>query len=201
MLRAALDRQDELARKIEGYREELLELQTSTHLSVDQARGASQATVKTLSKLEEQRKLLSELILDTGGKLPFSGRDEEGDSLDSPVHSRSTQQAYNFLKRKSAPPVSPASATTKTYNGAPSSSAASAKHTHKHSEAPEVDYQILEKPILVIIRHGKTEHNKLGLFTGWEVHDLYSYTAYLYTILHIKRPYPLILIFEGCSPG
>jgi hypothetical protein len=26
----------------------------------------------------------------------------------------------------------------------------------------------IEGPVLVIIRHGKTEHNKLGLFTGWE---------------------------------
>ena len=26
----------------------------------------------------------------------------------------------------------------------------------------------LRGPLLVIIRHGKTEHNKLGLFTGWE---------------------------------
>ena len=25
-----------------------------------------------------------------------------------------------------------------------------------------------KRPVLVIIRHGKTEHNKLGLFTGWE---------------------------------
>lgn len=27
---------------------------------------------------------------------------------------------------------------------------------------------LLQKPLLVIIRHGKTEHNQLGLFTGWE---------------------------------
>jgi hypothetical protein len=27
---------------------------------------------------------------------------------------------------------------------------------------------ILDQPLLIIIRHGKTEHNKLGLFTGWE---------------------------------
>ena len=27
---------------------------------------------------------------------------------------------------------------------------------------------ITPQPLLVIIRHGKTEHNKLGLFTGWE---------------------------------
>jgi Histidine phosphatase superfamily (branch 1) len=26
----------------------------------------------------------------------------------------------------------------------------------------------LQSPVIVIIRHGKTEHNKLGLFTGWE---------------------------------
>ena len=26
----------------------------------------------------------------------------------------------------------------------------------------------ISRPLLVIIRHGKTEHNKLGLFTGWE---------------------------------
>lgn len=24
-------------------------------------------------------------------------------------------------------------------------------------------------PLVVIIRHGKTEYNKLGVFTGWEV--------------------------------
>jgi hypothetical protein len=28
--------------------------------------------------------------------------------------------------------------------------------------------ELLQQPLLVIIRHGKTEHNKLGLFTGWE---------------------------------
>ena len=27
---------------------------------------------------------------------------------------------------------------------------------------------IRKEPVIVIIRHGKTEHNKLGLFTGWE---------------------------------
>lgn len=27
---------------------------------------------------------------------------------------------------------------------------------------------VLSRPLLVIIRHGKTEHNQLGLFTGWE---------------------------------
>lgn len=35
------------------------------------------------------------------------------------------------------------------------------------SKLPDV-HPLLQKPLLVIIRHGKTEHNKLGLFTGWE---------------------------------
>lgn len=29
-------------------------------------------------------------------------------------------------------------------------------------------HPILQEPLIVIIRHGKTEHNQLGLFTGWE---------------------------------
>jgi 2,3-bisphosphoglycerate-dependent phosphoglycerate mutase len=39
---------------------------------------------------------------------------------------------------------------------------------------PSSDYRAgftaaeLQGPLLIIIRHGKTEHNKLGLFTGWE---------------------------------
>jgi hypothetical protein len=36
------------------------------------------------------------------------------------------------------------------------------------SAAVAASRRLLQKPVLVIIRHGKTEHNKLGLFTGWE---------------------------------
>ena len=32
----------------------------------------------------------------------------------------------------------------------------------------------LDHPYIVIIRHGKTEYNKLGLFTGWEGKISYS---------------------------
>ena len=48
----------------------------------------------------------------------------------------------------------------------------------------------IEGPLLVIIRHGKTEHNKLGLFTGWEDAPLAMEgnlitldTSYQYTLL------------------
>lgn len=33
---------------------------------------------------------------------------------------------------------------------------------------PTAPDDVLARPLLVIIRHGKTEHNQLGLFTGWE---------------------------------
>ena len=33
---------------------------------------------------------------------------------------------------------------------------------------PESSISSIKGPLIVIIRHGKTEHNKLGLFTGWE---------------------------------
>eukprot|EP01041_Mallomonas_annulata_P032458 gene32458-54940_t len=35
------------------------------------------------------------------------------------------------------------------------------------SNRPQVE-DGLKRPVVVIIRHGKTEYNKLGLFTGWE---------------------------------
>ena len=38
------------------------------------------------------------------------------------------------------------------------------------AEPTELESSIssIKGPLIVIIRHGKTEHNKLGLFTGWE---------------------------------
>ena len=38
------------------------------------------------------------------------------------------------------------------------------------AETTELESSIssIKGPLIVIIRHGKTEHNKLGLFTGWE---------------------------------
>ena len=39
---------------------------------------------------------------------------------------------------------------------------------HEESEESDDDLSKISSPIIVIMRHGKTEHNKLGLFTGWE---------------------------------
>ena len=37
----------------------------------------------------------------------------------------------------------------------------------KHSDRNRLDNDdVLKRPLIIIIRHGKTEHNKLGLFTG-----------------------------------
>jgi Histidine phosphatase superfamily (branch 1) len=43
----------------------------------------------------------------------------------------------------------------------------------------------LQSPVIVIIRHGKTEHNKLGLFTGWEDAPLAAEGAEDYKVITI----------------
>jgi hypothetical protein len=42
------------------------------------------------------------------------------------------------------------------------------RHLMKNFKSVESKGLKQNGPYLVIIRHGKTEHNKLGLFTGWE---------------------------------
>jgi 2,3-bisphosphoglycerate-dependent phosphoglycerate mutase len=54
---------------------------------------------------------------------------------------------------------------------APTTTASTEQETPQHIHRPSLRGlrdPVLEQPILVIIRHGKTEHNQLGLFTGWE---------------------------------
>ena len=84
-----------------------------------------------------------------------------------------------------------------------------------YTRPPSPDDDVLEKPLLVIIRyvaysmlaetimkclyvcmyvcmcmenfrHGKTEHNKLGLFTGWEDANL---GTYIHTYIHTVHTY------------
>lgn len=42
-------------------------------------------------------------------------------------------------------------------------------------------------PLIVIIRHGKTEHNKLGLFTGWEDAPLAAEGTLQFSIAQCSR--------------
>ena len=140
MLQEALAKEEELARKVQGYKDELIGLQTASHLTPGQASSASQATVKTLTKLEEQRKLLQQLILEASGKEGADASKTEMNKEETPAPVRPKRQSASHL-----------------LTGATG-------HTRE-------DLQNLNHPVLVIIRHGKTEHNKLGLFTGWEVCD------------------------------
>ena len=55
-----------------------------------------------------------------------------------------------------------------TDNATLSSSSVPLNYALSPQEAADIDTLLLQRPLLVIIRHGKTEHNKLGLFTGWE---------------------------------
>ena len=44
------------------------------------------------------------------------------------------------------------------------------------TEEPDAKDFDPRRQFVVIIRHGKTENNKLGIFTGWEAVDLYPLT-------------------------
>jgi 2,3-bisphosphoglycerate-dependent phosphoglycerate mutase len=157
LLHEALAREEELARRIEGYKEEIIELQSSPHLTPGQASTASQAAVKSLTKLEDQRKLLNQLILETGG-LPV----EDENNSNGRKKSNSTTPLFHSTSRHHSHPQ-------RTHTGAASPNDRTANRIHsKDYVAHRAELQNLDNPLLVIIRHGKTEHNKLGLFTGWE---------------------------------
>jgi hypothetical protein len=54
-----------------------------------------------------------------------------------------------------------------------------------HDES--TDFQGFTKPVLTIIRHGKTEHNKLSLFTGWEVWPVSLQTKNVMKFIELNR--------------
>lgn len=133
-MKEALAKEEEVAQKIEGYKEALLK-----YAEAKAPRSASIAAIKSLSKLEEQRKLLNQLILED-----TEGHSKQQSKASAPSSSSITQ-----------PPK--VSTSPSTGNDGRSASPS----TRSIGEPGQ--------PLLVIIRHGKTEHNKLGLFTGWEV--------------------------------
>jgi len=145
LLKEALAKEEEVAQKIEGYKEVLLKYATDAKLP----HSASLATIKSLSKLEEQRKLLNQLILE----------DNDGQLKIQPAHK---------VQSHSSAPSSSSSSSSASSSSSPS---ISKPPVSSKSNPPIASVGEPGQPLLVIIRHGKTEHNKLGLFTGWEVSE------------------------------
>jgi len=58
---------------------------------------------------------------------------------------------------------------------------------------------IRRDPTIVLIRHGKTEHNKLGLFTGWQVKHIITYFPWIASCfcdpLYFFHTLPFFIVF------
>ena len=172
LLKEALAKEEEVAQKIEGYKEVLLKYATDAKLP----HSASLATIKSLSKLEEQRKLLNQLILE----------DNDGQSKSQPAHKINTQSAPSSSSSSSSSPSSSSSSNSNPTVSSASSSSRSHSSPNPNPNPPIASVGEPGQPLLVIIRHGKTEHNKLGLFTGWEVSkDRETFDIYMSQIMNI----------------
>ena len=79
-----------------------------------------------------------------------------------------TDDTFFFPRQSTTSIVSPSSTSTDIPNDV--DDLATDDRSNEDFSTPFDDGTInsLRGPLLVIIRHGKTEHNKLGLFTGWE---------------------------------
>jgi 2,3-bisphosphoglycerate-dependent phosphoglycerate mutase len=166
LLREALAREEAYAGAIEGLSEaleSLKESQTRQHY-----KPASKMVLESLSKLEQHRKVV-ELMNDQIEASPKRDEEEiEPDDADADADT--------------ADPNLPRIAGDHCLVG---DGVATVIHPDARKKGPHVNYfhterfdangmpldnqyDCISKPLLVIIRHGKTEHNKLGLFTGWE---------------------------------
>mmetsp|Transcript_33539 Transcript_33539/g.115360 ORF Transcript_33539/g.115360 Transcript_33539/m.115360 type:complete len:766 (-) Transcript_33539:67-2364(-) len=144
LLRAALLRESELWRKIPGY----------------DASIYSSPSMRALSKLEMSRKLI-ELVGDTTALAEPNGAEAKAadDSADNGVDAMYMMGGTPVAAPDEGPLAN--EATPQSARGA-------------HYRAPAASVSRPDRatkwvgPVVIIVRHGKTEHNKLGLFTGWE---------------------------------
>ena len=65
----------------------------------------------------------------------------------------------------------------------PRSVASTIKPSSKHRVEND---DVLKRPLIIIIRHGKTEHNKLGLFTGMCCVLLLFFLLLYFTVVYLS---------------
>jgi Histidine phosphatase superfamily (branch 1) len=175
LLRAALEREHELAAHISGYKME------EAGSRAGQLSPSSSKLLKSLLRLEQERKLID----------ANTARAQE--KMDALTHAHDHQDASGATTSSSAGAGTSSSSADSEHNNirVHAFGVRSGIHSILDDEDRVIDYQrhacpwpasqvrpptprprqrdeILTRPLLVIIRHGKTEHNKLGLFTGWE---------------------------------
>ena len=174
-----MEREEELAMRVDGY-----------ELNTDPDRHyyspATSQLLKSLTKLEHERQLqLLASQMEMENNVCVLGTRSHKSRLAGAAQSAAGTASTDSSNSSSGSPV-PTDGDTSTDAAAASTDKITAaatehlssrdKHTahtpSKHSRAHHDD--VLQRPLIIIIRHGKTEHNKLGLFTGTEIPSLDS---------------------------
>jgi len=182
LLRAALEREDERFKRVEGYSlssSSLAEQQPAGEHSLEGGRNyfleggvgwhdlnasstyyqpTQSFAIQSLTILEQKRRLFE--AVDPQAQAQSEDKDKDKEKHASPPSSTKDVGA----KQASPPPA----ATTPTPAATPSSSSVMPSTALGTWHPVTLKNGHVARPLLVIIRHGKTEHNKLGLFTGWE---------------------------------
>lgn len=171
LLRAALDRETELQNKIPGFEDP------------SGRRGPLSPALRALAKLELERKLM-ELAGDSLSSLESKWK--EGTAGGGKPSSLSTADASYMMgfsddqtevrEKRAAAEVADETVGS-WYKQRPNQNVAP---VNRQQEQPQQQQQQQtastdpvsevhdDGPIIIIVRHGKTTHNQLGLFTGWE---------------------------------
>eukprot|EP01038_Epipyxis_sp_PR26KG_P006832 gene6832-9354_t len=109
--------------------------------------------LKSLAKLNQQRKLLD--LVDNENLASNHHNEERKVVHQSSLNLHRLPVPTSFFEMSLPPSL--------TYEPLNTPPVTMKPHIHNRNKD-----DILNRPLLVIIRHGKTEHNQLGLFTGWE---------------------------------
>jgi len=127
------------------------------------------ALERSLSKLKAERELgeWAGNFIDTSVSEEDDGDDGNGSFLQDTTENN--DQSYTDVKNGGEDASKPILAEDVEDSVAPTLITNNPCQIPSVSEgSPATRSEVRQEPVIVIIRHGKTEHNKLGLFTGWE---------------------------------
>ena len=137
LLREALAREEELATHVEGYEERVGKGYYNA--------SPSAQLVKSLTKLEQQRKLLQ--LFAEHNLMSNSATETHGRIAVSRLSDDDYQSQVVMYSKEEKPQD---------------------ERLNNEVLKKKLTSSDIQGPLMIIIRHGKTEHNKLGLFTGWD---------------------------------
>ena len=155
LLRAALAKEEELAMRVPGFTIDEQSTRAST----------MNPWLRSLSILNLEHQLVD--LVDLASKQNLSSSDQIYSNSHTGMLSPTLTDRSGGLLSPSPSSLSPPPASILT-NPVSSDTELSGLVTNEKAIDSKIYQEELSKPVVVIIRHGKTEYNKLGLFTGWE---------------------------------